>query len=177
MERGRKGRKEKKADIMATEQALEELRNFVQHQQQQMQQQQQTIVQLQQQLQANLQAPQQFQPPPVDVASILEAQRLQMAEFTRQVLEDNNAKFKELLQESKPRLKIIDSQGVGKPSVLKDEKDFRAWSRNFVNYVNGVFPDAKKIVDWAVEEDDPVTQSDAKDLFPEAAGDLEAVFQ
>ena len=64
---------------------------------------------------------------------------------------------------------LVDSKGIGKPSVFKSEPGkFNSWSFKFQNFVNSIFNGAHEAFLWAENHEDiPITQEELRHEFLE----------
>ena len=56
---------------------------------------------------------------------------------------------------------LVDQKGLGKPPFFDNtEKGYLAWSRKTESYITSIFPNSKKILMWATEQDTVVGELD-----------------
>jgi hypothetical protein len=79
---------------------------------------------------------------------------------------------------SKPQAAmLVDSRGLGKPSVFQNVEDsFPAWLRKTENYICGVFgEDFRKALEWAIEHEGEIRQDEVDDTWGDSADDADKI--
>ena len=77
---------------------------------------------------------------------------------------------------SAPRQSLIDTRGLGRPtSFSSDESGFQRWAQKLSSYVDAVCPGLASILDWAVDQSDPIDMRDVLAEFGPGADDVTRV--
>ena len=133
---------------------------------------QQRLVSQEQRLQAMAQAQSfQAQQPQAAAASTMPMEAIVAA------LQAQSEGIAKLLNSADRRPTLIDTKGLGKPHNFngKETDKFLPWSIKTRNYVLGVFPELRPVLEWAEERDAAIQQADIDEAFGHAADDLERV--
>ena len=65
---------------------------------------------------------------------------------------------------------LVDVKGIGKPPIFSgEETKFQAWSTRMKNFITAVFPDLAPVLEWAVEQENVITQQMMSDAYGEDA--------
>ena len=79
---------------------------------------------------------------------------------------------------SKPQsLMLVDSKGLGKPSVFNNAEDsFPAWVRKTENYICGVFGESfRKVLEWSIEHEGEIRPDEVEDTWGEHADENDKI--
>ena len=93
-----------------------------------------------------------------------------------QALQRQGDAISKLLQKPDRRPTLIDTRGLGKPGNFTGQQDkWLSWSTKTRNYVLGVFPELRPVLEWAEEKAGEISSDDIDESFGELADDSDTI--